>query len=143
MEEGQFADSRRKKKLIAVVLLSYDPWSKIFKCSDCSTEKHARGCTSNRREVVQIPCICNGQRGCDICHGRGTISYKRCPSSYPRERWIYELLPYYYRYRATNEYPDRRGRLYQSVLMVEAFELMSLISSKKEMDQLEKSHGRK
>lgn len=142
MEEGQCVDSRRKKKLIAAILMGYDPWVKVFSCKGCR-EKHSRGCTKNRRAVVLVPCICNGQRGCDVCHGSGTITYKRCPSAYTKESWIYELLPYYYRYKVTNEYPDKQGRIYQPVKLLEALELMGHVATRKEIDQLEKANATK
>ena len=143
MEAGQYFNRRRKKNLIISVLMVYDPWRKIFNCGECD-DKRGRGCLRPKRKaIVEIACMCGGSRHCDICKGTGEIKIKRCPGSYMRSSEIISLMPYFFRYKATWEYPDKMGRMEQPIKLTDALDLMSAVSNRKEQEQLEKIHGRK
>jgi len=121
--------------------MGFDPWGKIFRCDDCR-DKRKRGCKHERRVVVEIPCICDARKTCTLCRGTGKIKIKRCPAATSREPLIARLLPYFYRYKATNEYPDGRGRIEQPEMLTDALDLMTCVAARKEAEKMEKAYGK-
>ena len=142
MERCEHPESGRKKKLIASVLMCYEPWSKIFVCK--CFEKKERGCVKPKRgAVIKIQCICNGNKGCDLCKGKGEIVYNRCPAAISADPETRSFMPFFYRYKEYGEYPDARGRLFQPVKLTLALDLMMVFAVRKETQNLERAYGRK
>lgn len=108
---------------------------KVFRCEVCdSKQKISRGCVKpfKKKTVWTIDeCIfCNGEeKKCKYCKGKGKIFVSRCPRAYHENE---ALLPYFYAYRTSNnlQWPDGRGRLYQPIKLVMAFDIWSFYFNK-------------
>ena len=76
-------------------------------------------------------CIfCNGKnKNCLYCKGRGRISVYQCPRTISDD---YGLIPYFNAYRNSEglAWPDGRGRLYQPVKLVTAFDILGFYFNK-------------
>ena len=55
------------------------------------------------------------------CKGTNEIKLKRCPHTYLSAD-VRALVPYFFHFVATYQYPDGRGRLYQPVKMLNVFD---------------------
>jgi hypothetical protein len=113
--------------------LQYEPHKILYNCSCDKELKKKRGCKRNKRETVtEIACYCDGMNGeCEICRGSGKFGIKRCPVKLIDNK-INFLLPFFYHWRNTNEYPDKQGLSLQPTKMIDAFNIMWAIVSKRE-----------
>jgi len=121
--------------------LQYEPHSKIYNCWMCdSDQKKEYGCTRNKRKpTVRINCTCGGlNEKCEICKGKGVFQVKRCPASTIKKPDINALLPFFFFWRETKRYPDDGAMIKQPRKLVEAFELMSYVSNKREKEITDK-----
>ena len=62
--------------------MQYGIWSKIYICSNCSREmKKNRGCKKERKKaILEIECICSGNKKCELCKGKNKFALKECPA---------------------------------------------------------------
>ena len=69
------------------------------------------------------------------CKGKGKIFVNQCPRSCEDS----SLLPYFIAYRNSNGliWPDGRGRLYQPIKLVHAFDILTYYFSKLEGQKIE------
>lgn len=117
--------------------MQYEPFSKLYNCYLCSTEERKQnGCIRPRKQVVkEIRCLCEGlNKRCQICKGKGIFEVKRCPASILNEPSINLLLPFFFFYRETKRFPDDRAILEQPVKLLEAFNLMGAVGTKRETE---------
>ena len=80
-----------------------------------------------RKPIWKIDeCVfCEGQnKKCHYCHGKGVIFVQRCPRAVAKSC---ALLPYFLEYKRSNyiAWPDGRGRLYQPVKLVIAYDILN------------------
>lgn len=77
---------------------------------------------------MQVDCICESE-ACDICKnkkgGQSKLSLYQCPNSMIDDEFS-RLIPYFYVWLNSEftVYPDGRGRYYQPVKLLQAFELL-------------------
>lgn len=114
--------------------------SKIFDCQYCdSRTKNKRGCFRKKRiPVIEIDCVCENDRKCNICKGNGTFKLFVCPQTVFSDSNIRRTISFFYHYVATEfrEYPNGKGLLYQPIKLLESFNLLSgLYQSFKEKEQ--------
>ncbi len=72
--------------------------------------------------------MCDGKNPeCALCHGKGEISVLRCPRALVTDAMSF-ILPYYYQYRKSGgvAWPDGRGRLFQPIKLVTAFDILDI-----------------
>ena len=99
-------------------------YDKIFKnkfdCNFCEGKK------CNQKTNVYLKCLCNGEdENCSICNGKGVIEHiSVCPNIYVSID-TKRLLPYFYRYLKTDEYPNKLGIYFQNCKLIECFEMMT------------------
>ena len=83
-------------------------------------------------------CIfCNSKdKRCFICKGKGNIAVQRCPRAHATE---YGLFPYYKAYHNSNDlvWPDGRGRYYQPLKLINAFDILNYYWPKYESKYIE------
>ncbi len=124
--------------------MELDPLAgEIFNCQSCSSaEKETRGCLSPTEKFSwEIdPCVSCGGKGffiapnrideveCEVCKGSGVISVNRCPRAIITESKY--LIPFFIDYYGGLEhgltiYPDGKGRFYQPIKLLQAFNLMT------------------
>lgn len=97
---------------------------------DCKTCKK-KSCTKIRKRAVQqFDCICNGDKRCQICKGKNLFGWYSCPSTVLNEFSIRRVLSSFYHYQESKQYPDLRGQYYQPIILLEAFDLLSMLSMK-------------
>ena len=117
-----------------------------FKCEDCGEDdKEQRGC---RRAVAKevVPggvwnfktCLsCAGKdSNCAVCKGSNETPVYRCPRALATP-CAKALLPFFFEYYGAAQngavaWPDSRGRYFQPVRLVMAFDIMATIKSKNE-----------
>ena len=143
MERRKPFNRTGKKKLIIAIMLQHEPFCKIFNCELCKFQgsQERNGCRKEKTEkVLDFDCICDGQKRCRICKGKGTFPLYRCPVVMANDQAVNLILPFFFHWKATNYmmFPDNKGRIYQPVKMLEAFTLLSFISNKREAIALEK-----
>jgi hypothetical protein len=108
----------------AEVLVADTDTAKMFYCGTCA-EKRERGCVRPRRTpVIVFGCpACKGEnKKCAYCKGKNELKLHRCPRAICDAN-IRGLVPYFWHYANTNQYPDGRGRLFQPVKMIAVFDL--------------------
>jgi len=126
---------RRVKKLIAALLLAVDrDFALIYNCRSCGAERESRGCAgplTDGSRVWEIGfCLrCDGDDNtCTICGGANKTPVPRCPRAAQDRDAL--LLPYFFDYYGAivrggaGTWPDGRGRLYQPLKLVRAFEIL-------------------
>lgn len=114
---------------------------KIFNCKTCSPNlKKWRGCIRpfKKKQVWRIDeCVfCDGKnKKCKHCKGRGWIPVGQCPRSVATG---FQLMPYYIAYRNSHglAWPDGRGRFYQPVKLVSAFDILDFYFNKFEAKRI-------
>jgi hypothetical protein len=104
-------------------------FDKIFRatysCKNCEEEN----CQKLSVTALPFKCICKineSEDDCEICNGIGsfTSDTSACPH-FSITSDIKRLLPLFYRYLKTDEYPDKRGIIDQNVKLIECFDIMS------------------
>ena len=123
--------------------MNYEPFSKIFICNNCSKEeKKRRGCKRSIKsgKVLEIDCLCGGNKHCDLCKGRGRFVLKDCPIRVSSDRDTNRFLPFFWHFKATNYmmYPDGLGRLEQPYKLLEAINICSAMVNKREYEEQKK-----
>ncbi len=119
----------------------------IYDCKKCDKRrKKLLGCVRpfKKKNVWKIDeCIfCEGQnKKCRYCKGRGDIFVRRCPRAVAKND---HLLPYFLEYKRSNyiAWPDGKGRYYQPVKLIQAFDIFSYYFNKFESKQLEEIKGK-
>jgi hypothetical protein len=118
--------------------MQYEPFSTLYFCDTCKENgwKKNRGCKINKKNgfSISLPCFCGGYKKCEICKGKQQFIIKRCPYSYASEFKSYDIIKYYFHYRKTNQYPDGQPMILQPLFLLNAFNIMSFISNKKEFE---------
>jgi hypothetical protein len=103
-----------------------EPPADRYVCGPCKLTKRqeGRGCTGSiDRELWKIEyCpVCGGEdEECFLCNGKGEISMSRCP----RATADFRLLPFFKDYQRLETWPDGRGRLFQPVKLILAFDIL-------------------
>jgi hypothetical protein len=127
----------------ADLLIIDSPIAKIFDCKVCTVMlKKERGCVRPKRQAVQIyKCpVCAGEnKKCIYCKGTNEIMLKRCPRAILNSN-ITSLVPYFFSFINSHQYPDGRGRLFQPIKMLKVFDIWAGIyydneSSKRKADR--------
>ena len=113
--------------------------STIWNCDLCDDEcKIERGCEKELDHYlswVSIPCECNGMKSkCELCTN-GKIRVKQCPAKLAMSPTVVYLLPYFFYWKATNQYPDAGAIIEQPVNLRYAFDLMLRIWNRIEHDK--------
>jgi hypothetical protein len=111
----------------------------MFQCKSCTgQDKRQRGCVRPRRSPIQVyKCpVCGGDnKKCGYCKGTNEIKLKRCPRA-TLDSNIISLVPYFYHYIKTNQYPDGRARFLQPVKLLMVFDIWEKL-----LHNLEKKYG--
>lgn len=103
-----------------------EPPADRYVCKQCKlTERQeSRGCekeTDSEFWRIEYCPICGGKNEkCFLCNGKGEISMSRCP----RATADFRLLPFFKEYQKTGNWPDGRGRLFQPIKLILAFDLL-------------------
>ena len=125
--------------------MQYGIWSKIYICSNCSREmKKNRGCKKERKKaILEIECICSGNKKCELCKGKNKFALKECPAKMNNTS-VNRFLPFFWHWKSTNyiSFPDGRGRYYQPTKLLEAFSLAANLSNKQEIKEAEKARNK-
>ena len=107
----------------ANLLLVDNDFAKIFNCP-CE-EKKTRGCVRQVKSPVAVfKCpVCAGEnKKCQYCKGTNEIELHRCPRSI-LDRSIRELVPFFFHFMNTNQFPDGKGRLFQPTKLIQVFDM--------------------
>ena len=134
---GKSLDGCRSKKLIIAGTLLYNDMQQArYTCPICTTqEKKEQGCKRRRRDaILVINCICEGKYKCAICKGDNKIELHRCPRAILAEKQVSRVVPYFLNWINSEyrEYPDGRGRYFQPIVMITAFNLLSLVRDREQ-----------
>jgi hypothetical protein len=106
--------------------------------------KKNRGCSRKKKHaILEIECICNGNKKCDICNGRNIIALKECPAKMNNAS-VNRFLPFFWHWKATNymQFPDGGGRYNQPSTLLEAFAMCAGLSNKQEQKEAEKARNK-
>jgi len=103
-----------------------------YVCRVCIAEgkEGARGCLSPvEKKIWAIPYCpyCGGKKSdCFACEGGNEIPMHRCPRAEDGSNAV-SLLPFFYVYRESRglAWPDGRGRLFQTIKLVAAFDMLT------------------
>jgi hypothetical protein len=116
----------------------YDPWKTLYDCNDCNRQtKVEYGC--NRKEntklgpIVKIKCICDRNKQCKLCKGTNLISINVCPNKTATND-IRQLVPFFMHYKETKQFPDNGCYIDQPNLLIDVFNLMTIITNRKELE---------
>jgi hypothetical protein len=86
--------------------------------------QESRGCkkaAGGELWKIEFCPLCGGNdEECFLCNGKGEISMSRCP----RAIADFRLLPFFQEYQNKGTWPDGRGRLYQPVKLILAFDIL-------------------
>jgi hypothetical protein len=101
-----------------------EPPADRYVCETCGDKKASRGCISpaeNQLWKIEYCPLCGGKNEkCHICCGKGEISMLRCP----RAIASFRLLPFFIEHYKSGAWPDGRGRLYQPIKLIMAFDIL-------------------
>jgi len=61
---------------------------------------------------------------CRLCQGTGKVGLHRCPRGVSKHRIMSWLFSHYAEYKRWGRYPDGRGRTYQQLRLLRAFEII-------------------
>jgi hypothetical protein len=114
---------------VAGVLLFDKYYGVVYNCDTCQDQdKKTRGCKDENPDAkMWVDCLCNKHdEACKICNGGGMIRLIRCPRSVFGNRKVSNIIPYFNEWLNSNHmaYPDGRGRYYQSIKLVHAFNVL-------------------
>ena len=109
-----------------------EPPADRYKCDSCRAQKRQedRGCKKESDRVVwkiNECCLCGGKNEkCQLCEGRNEVIMRRCPHALLDDN-IQFVLPFFYSYRKSEgtAWPDGRGRLFQPIKLVMAFDVLN------------------
>ena len=121
---------RRFKKLIAAAHISYNTViaSTIFNCNNCTQKDKKRyGCKAEKKHKkvwVHEGCpVCKGKNTkCEYCNGNNYIEFKRCVHKSVSD--FTKILPFYIEYFKYGVFPDRKGRIFQPIKLLESFTIL-------------------
>ena len=114
----------------------------MHSCDTCNKElQKARGCAKKykrpaKRPVWNMKCpFCRGfDKDCFYCKGSNCINVYRCPRSISDSK----LLPYYFDWKRTNQWPDGRAYMYQPIKLITFFDILDWFFEKHESIRKEK-----
>ena len=142
MVEGEPPICTGKKSLIIATRLCFEPHASVYRCDHCDKGlKKSRGCKRPKRKAfTKIKCVCERNKKCGVCKGSGEIMLNRCPAIEANNQSVARLLPFFFHWRATQyaQFPDGRGRLYQSQKMLDAFGVCNSIATRCEKEEMER-----
>jgi hypothetical protein len=111
--------------------------NKIFNCGLCES-KEAYGCEKETECDLQFKpaCFCKGlYEKCEICQGKGSFTFRRCPVNVLFNPSIKKFLPYFFEWENSGSFPDAAGRLFQPIKMLEAFFMCNVVSTECKMKE--------